>query len=50
MRELYCDALLKVPLPSNGLTAGARGVLVRMQHPYLCRQDDELKAQYQAEF
>lgn len=30
MRELYSDVLLKVPLPSNALTAGARGVVVHV--------------------
>lgn len=30
MRELYSDVLLKVPRPSNGLTAGARGVVVHV--------------------
>lgn len=30
VRELYSDVQLKVPLPSNGLTAGARGVVVHV--------------------
>lgn len=27
---MYSDVLLKVPLPSNGLPAGARGVVVHV--------------------
>jgi hypothetical protein len=30
VRELHSDVLLKVPLPSNGLPAGARGVVVHV--------------------
>lgn len=30
MREMYSDVLLKVPLPSDGLTAGAHGVVVHV--------------------
>lgn len=33
MREMYSDVLLKVPLPSDGLTAGARGLLVHEPGP-----------------
>lgn len=30
VREMYSDVLLKVPLPSDGLTAGAHGVVVHV--------------------
>lgn len=30
MREMYSDVVLKVPLPSNGLVAGDRGVVVHV--------------------
>lgn len=30
MREMYSDVVLKVPLPSNGLAVGARGVVVHV--------------------
>lgn len=33
MREMYSDVLLKVPLPSDGLTAGARGFLIHVPGP-----------------